>query len=112
MAKLKVFAVWDNAVGAYLTPHVIQTRGLALRAFMDEGSRPESQFAKHPLDFSLFELGDYDDELGCFINHNAPVNLGTLSSLMTPSERAEKVFDQASVVQRKAVAKALNKEMQ
>lgn len=84
MAKLKMFAVWDNAVGAYMQPYAVETRGLALRSFMDAaGGSGDSPIQKHPEDFSLFELGTYDQETGRFENLTAPLNLGSASSLVS-----------------------------
>lgn len=91
MAKLKVFSVFDSAVGAFGAPFFVPTRGLALRAFIDEASRVDSNIAKHPLDFSLFELGDYDESTGQFVNSIAPECLGTAASFLAKASGGAEV---------------------
>ena len=75
--QLKVYSVFDSAVGSYGHPMNFLTRGQALRWFGDEVQNPNSQFAKHPKDFTLFELGEYDDTTGVTTNYEAKVALGT-----------------------------------
>jgi len=82
MAKLKMYAVWDNAVGSYSAPHCAVTRGVAVRNFIDYCSKSDSEIAKHPKDFSLFEMGEYDDVTGVVENAAAPVNLGSAASFV------------------------------
>ena len=37
-----------------------------------------SLFAKHPEDYTLFELSEFDDEKGKFVPHDTPISLGVL----------------------------------
>lgn len=64
MAKLKVFTVRDSKVEAYLQPFFMRSYGEAERAFRTVMNNPEHQMSKHPEDFSLYEIGDYDDNTG------------------------------------------------
>ena len=59
--KIKMFTVFDSKVGAYLQPFFMQSTGAAMRAFEDSCNDPQMQFNKHPADFTLFEIGEYDD---------------------------------------------------
>ena len=58
---MKVFSVYDSAVGAYMTPFFMQSSGAAIRAFTDIANDLQSAICKHPTDYSLFELGSWDD---------------------------------------------------
>lgn len=77
MAKRKAFAVYDTQVGAFLAPFFLQTAGQAVRSFMDASKDPNMEFSKHPGDYTLFELAEYDEETGKFTNLPTPHSLGT-----------------------------------
>lgn len=59
--ELKIFSVYDSKVEAYLTPFFFPSRGHALRHFGDLANDPSSLLCKHAADFTLFELGHFDD---------------------------------------------------
>jgi len=81
MSKLKVFTVYDSAVGAYMQPFFMQSAGQAIRAMSDTLQSTEHQFSKHPADFTLFEIGTYDEETGKLFSLPAYINLGTCLEL-------------------------------
>lgn len=80
--KVKVFTFFDCKVGAYMQPFFAQSPGAALRILLGSIERPDHILAKHPADFTLFELGEFDDQLGQFTNLHTPMNLGTVLSHM------------------------------
>lgn len=77
MANKKVFAVYDDKVGAYMAPFFLQSQGQAIRSFTDAAKDPNTDFCRHPGDFTLFELAEYDELTGKFTNLHAPHSLGT-----------------------------------
>lgn len=66
MAKLKVFSIFDQKAGAFLSPFYMTTRGQAMRAFGDLATNPEHEVFKHAEDYTLFELCEFDQESGKF----------------------------------------------
>lgn len=76
--NLKIFAVRDIATAQFGNPMFMVNSGQAIRSFADEVNREDkdSQLYKHPGDFELYELGDYDTETGLF-KTCAPVQLVT-----------------------------------
>ncbi|WNK13759.1 MAG: nonstructural protein [Microvirus sp.] len=76
MAKTKVFTVYDSKIGLYNTPFHLLSTGEALRGWAEIVNDPESKICKYPEDFTLFELGEYDQETGRFHNLNTPLSLG------------------------------------
>lgn len=64
MQKLQIFSVFDKKAVAYLQPFYYQQKGQAIRAFEDSVNNPETAFNKHPEDFSLYLLGEFDDTTG------------------------------------------------
>ncbi len=73
--KLRVFSVFDVKAGAYLPPFFMPEQGQAIRVFSDAINGSEA-FAKHPEDYSLFLIGDFDDNSG-EISPCSPALVGT-----------------------------------
>ena len=72
----KVFAVHDIKAEAFLKPFFTNTVGEALRGFIDACNDPQVQFNKHPEDYTLFELGEFDDGKGLITALPTPRPLG------------------------------------
>lgn len=85
--KVKVFSVYDAAVGAYMQPFFMRTKGEAIRAWMDTVANPQTQFNKHPDHFTLFEIGEYDEESGQFQNLPAFISHGTALEVHPGTEK-------------------------
>ena len=66
--RYKVLAVRDRAIDAFGQPFFTSSVGGAIRGFSDEINRPadNNQLNKHPEDFDLFLLGEFDDSNGKF----------------------------------------------
>ncbi len=58
----KVFSVFDVKVGAYLPPFIAQNELAAIRSFTDCVRDDTHAFGRNPHDYSLFFLGDWNDE--------------------------------------------------
>lgn len=78
------FAIYDEKAEAYLQPFFLNTVGMALRAVTDIVNNPEHEFARHAADYTLFQLAEYDDCSGEFINCKKP--LGSLIEFKTQTE--------------------------
>lgn len=81
--KLKIYSVYDSKVEAYLQPFFLRSRGEALRAFQEVCSDPKSKFFKHGGDYTLFEIGEYDEISGLIESFKAKVSLGTALEFQT-----------------------------
>lgn len=75
--KTKVFTVYDSKVKAYLSPFFHATAGSAIRAWETTIQDKDCPFARHPGDYTLFEIGVYDDETANLEMLKAHLNLGT-----------------------------------
>lgn len=64
--KRKIVAVLDAAASTFGTPFFVVSTGQAVRSFKDEINRPaeDNPLNRHPEDFTLYCLGEYDDETG------------------------------------------------
>lgn len=70
MQKIQIFAVFDKKAVVYMSPFYFLQKGQAIRAFEDSVNDPQSAFYKHPEDYSLFELGTFDDTSGIITSRN------------------------------------------
>lgn len=70
-----IFSVYDEKARAYLPPFYFNQVGQATRVFTDCVNSDEHQFGNHPHDYTLFQLGTYNDENAEIASH-APKSLG------------------------------------
>lgn len=61
---LQMYSIFDSAAAAYLRPFYCQTDGEALRAFTDIATDADHNIGKHPEDYSLYRVGQFDDNKG------------------------------------------------
>lgn len=68
MTIFVVVAVFDSAAKGFARPAFVPSVGAAMRSFGDEVNRADKDnvMYQHPEDFSLYELGVYDDGFGSF----------------------------------------------
>lgn len=75
--QLVICAIHDSAAGAYNRPFFLPSAGLAVRSFRDEVNRnaADNPMFGHPDDFTLYQLGIFDDADGTFQTPAQPVVL-------------------------------------
>lgn len=73
--KYGVFAVRDAKAEAFGQPFFSLQRGIAVRSFADECSREDSGLYKHPEDYALFHLGEFDDCSGQMVSLEQPLQI-------------------------------------
>lgn len=63
-----VVSVRDGATGLFGQPWFVVARGQAIRAFTDEVNRKpgDTDLAKHPEDFELYAVAEFDESTGRF----------------------------------------------
>lgn len=78
---MRLFAIRD--LKAQVFTHVITDRNSAQaeRNFKTAVSNPESDYARYPQDFQLFELGSYDPDQGVIKPHSQPILICSAESL-------------------------------
>jgi len=90
--KLKIFSVFDSKVGAYMSPFFMRSAGEAIRALIATARDPKSQFGAFPSDYTLFEVGVFDDQWAKFEMPVTPYSHGLVSELLamdSPINRLE-----------------------
>lgn len=73
--KLVVCSVRDSALDAYMRPFVAPTTAIAVRSFVDEVKREQSEMHKHRDDYALYKIAEFDEESGRFENVVSPEQL-------------------------------------
>lgn len=71
--KLKVFSIFDEKAQVYSNPFFMPHVGQASRSFGDLVSDTSTQVCKHPEDFKLYQLAEYDDVSGHFDSLKVPL---------------------------------------
>lgn len=71
-----MFAVYDSKVRAYLQPFFVPLPAVALRTFAQAANDEKGPIGAHPEDYTLFELGTFDDERGVFELQKQSINHG------------------------------------
>jgi hypothetical protein len=73
----KIYTVFDVASGFYAKPFLVRSKGEAIRAIMDILADEKHELTKYSADYTLFELGTFDDNTGMYNTH-VPKSLGCL----------------------------------
>lgn len=60
----KAFSVYDNKAMMFNAPFFMPHVGMAIRALTDLVNDPSTSISRHPADYTLIEIGTYDDETG------------------------------------------------
>lgn len=78
--KLLMFSILDGKSGVYNSPFPAVSRGVALRMFTDLVNDPKTSIARHPEDYTICELGSFEDSTGIMESHASPTPLGNASA--------------------------------
>ncbi|AXH74646.1 MAG: nonstructural protein [Microviridae sp.] len=88
---LKAFSLYDTKTGIYGTPFFMAHIGQAVRAIIDLAQDANTTIGRHPADYMLYQLGDFDDAVGMF-DHLNPVAIGSVVSMLPRPQPA--LFEQ------------------
>lgn len=86
---LKVFSLYDTKAMCYATPFFMGSIPSAVRAFGDLANDKNSPVAKHPKDYILFQIGEYDDSTGGLVACSPVRNLGIASDFLSNDKPVE-----------------------
>lgn len=62
--RVRMFAIRDLKVEAFMTPYFAMTDAQAVRMFGDSVNEAGSALNRHTDDYSLFRIGEWDDQSG------------------------------------------------
>lgn len=61
---MKMYSIYDSKAKYYMNPFIQRNHAEALRSLTQAVKDPQTTIAKHPADFVLMYLGDFNDENG------------------------------------------------
>lgn len=64
MAKLKIYSVRDSKTEAFARPFFLQNDQVMHRAILGAKMDTESAMSKHAEDYSVYEIGTFDEDSG------------------------------------------------
>ncbi len=62
--KVQLYAIFDTCSGIYEKPFFSTADDLVRREFQDVATTPDHQINKHPEHYSLWRLGNFDNNTG------------------------------------------------
>lgn len=81
---LKIFSVYDQKAEFFSNPYYDRTTAAGIRQFEAAVNDPGSRLFAAAADYTLFELGEFDEQSGSFHLHDAAANLGNGLALQSP----------------------------
>ena len=74
--KQRLFSIYDKIAHVYAKPILMQNAMVAIRSIRDAMENKDHEFAKHPEDYALYELGSFDDISGMIeMNNEGPIRI-------------------------------------
>ena len=73
---LGIFSVRDAKADCFTRPFVDHNDQTALRAWLQACRDPDTQFNKHPEDFTLYQVASFDDQTGVVTSFELPALIG------------------------------------
>ncbi len=64
MTKLDMYCVYDEKANAFLRPFCMPNSATAVRALRDSAKEEDHPFCKNPEDYTLYQVGTFDEERG------------------------------------------------
>ncbi len=82
----KMFTIYDEKAKAYLPPFILPQREMAIRTFSDCVNSNDHQFGAHPHDYTLFQIGIFDDETADIQLDRKLIGNGVEYKILTPPQ--------------------------
>ena len=87
-----IFSVYDKKAEYFLQPMFARNAAQMLRDLSDVVSNRDSLLGKHPEDYAVYQLAQFDEISGAIFECNR-VKLGDCDSLFRPQLRSDQVGD-------------------
>lgn len=78
----ELFAIYDCKSETYSAPFPFPNKAVAIRSFVESAGDAATRISKYPADFSLWQVGHYDDQTGKSTNVKVPIDLGSAKVLL------------------------------
>jgi hypothetical protein len=91
--KARCYSVYDRKTLSYHPPYYAPTDGAAVRALSDAMQDPNTTIGRHPADYVLYFVGEFDDQNGQLLPQHPCVHVVDLITLL-PQSAQPPLFDQ------------------
>ena len=82
--KMEIFSVYDEIAKTFGMPFFAQSAGVAQRSFHSLVLDEKSIVSQHPADYSLYNIGEFDDETNSIVSLNPPSLIIRASQIQRP----------------------------
>lgn len=82
--KVDVYSIHDEKAASFGQPFYMVNRALAIRAFSDLAQDRSSSVSKHPSDYKLYKVAEFDDQVGSFLSLPQPEFVAHGSDYVNP----------------------------
>jgi len=96
---LKMFSIYDSKAKAYFPPFLLVNQAMAIRVLGDCVNDVTHAFYRNPSDYSLFEIGVFDDSKGLIVPSAKPEFIGLAAEYKIVGQPVE--FDGEILLQEK-----------
>lgn len=93
-----IFSIYDSKAEAYMLPFFQPTIGTALRSVQIAANDPESMIHRYAEDYTLFQIGTWDERAGVIIMEGAKLSIANLAELRKPEPQMP-LFPQSEAAQ-------------
>lgn len=73
---MKIYTIYDSKSETYSYPYQARATGEALRIFTTIANDDQHPIGKYPADYTLFQIGEFDDQKADYKILDAKINLG------------------------------------
>lgn len=84
---MKIYTVRDSKVEAYLPPFYAANDAVAIRMITDTANDPNTLFNKHPIDFTVIYIGEFEESTGELFPADHKI-IGKIIDIMGPFNEA------------------------
>lgn len=81
-----MYTCHDSSAKAYLPPFVTPSERDAIASFKDAANDPQSNICKYPGDFTLIQIGEFDERAGVLTKLETPKIIMTGSAAKKDSD--------------------------
>lgn len=107
---LKAFSLLDLKTGVYSQPFFFAHRAQATRAVVDMAQDLSTTVGRHPEDFCLYMVGEFDDTIGRLISYDHE-NHGSAASLLAAAQKPPHLMTASEVVALHSQQREISKEL-
>lgn len=84
---LNAYTLYDTKALIYSPPFYCSAHGAAVRMVMDLAADPNTSVGRHPADFTLFCVGQWNDAVGCLLPSDVREHISDVLPLVPKPSR-------------------------